>query len=100
MDTFLHLEPEAIGDRSLQFSIPVDAFSGKRYLIITAEYAAVTTGGRGMAVAMNPAVNANFAFCSHRYRRGDQCGWRPVRPLTGHSLPINTAGGSRVGHTK
>ncbi|BBO88675.1 hypothetical protein [Desulfosarcina ovata] len=30
---------------------------------ITAEYAGVTTGGRGMAVAMNTAVNANFAFC-------------------------------------
>jgi hypothetical protein len=30
---------------------------------ITAAYAGVTTGGRGMAVAMNPAVNANFAFC-------------------------------------
>jgi hypothetical protein len=30
---------------------------------ITAEYAAVTTGSRGMAVAMNTDVNANFAFC-------------------------------------
>ncbi len=30
---------------------------------ITAAYAGVTTGGRGMAVAMNPRVNANFAFC-------------------------------------
>jgi hypothetical protein len=30
---------------------------------ITAEYVAVTTGGRGMAVAMNTDVSANFAFC-------------------------------------
>jgi hypothetical protein len=30
---------------------------------ITSEYAAVTTAERGMAVAMNTEVNANFAFC-------------------------------------
>jgi hypothetical protein len=30
---------------------------------VTAEYTAVTTGGRGMAIAMNTKVNANFAFC-------------------------------------
>jgi hypothetical protein len=30
---------------------------------ITSEYTAVTTGNRGMAVAMNTQVNANFAFC-------------------------------------
>jgi hypothetical protein len=30
---------------------------------ITAEYAAVTTSGTGMAVAMNPKVTANFAYC-------------------------------------
>jgi hypothetical protein len=30
---------------------------------ITPEYTAVTTGGQGMAVAMNTKVNANFAFC-------------------------------------
>ena len=30
---------------------------------ITAEYAAVTTGGRGLAVAMDTTVLANFAFC-------------------------------------
>jgi hypothetical protein len=29
---------------------------------ITAEYAAVTTSGSGMAVAMNPKVSANFAY--------------------------------------
>ena len=33
---------------------------------ITAEYAAVTTAGRGLAVAVNPDVNANFAFCPFR----------------------------------
>ncbi len=33
---------------------------------VTPEYAAVTGGGRGMAVAMNPEVNANFAFCPFR----------------------------------
>jgi hypothetical protein len=30
---------------------------------ITSAYAGVTTAGRGMAVAMNTAVNANFAYC-------------------------------------
>ena len=30
---------------------------------ITAEYAGVTNGSRGMAVAMNTNINANFAFC-------------------------------------
>lgn len=30
---------------------------------ITAEYTAVTTSGNGMAVAMNPDVSANFAYC-------------------------------------
>jgi hypothetical protein len=30
---------------------------------ITAEYVAVTAAKRGMAVAMNPDVSANFAFC-------------------------------------
>jgi hypothetical protein len=30
---------------------------------ITSEYAGVTTGGKGMAVAMNTDVNSNFAFC-------------------------------------
>ena len=30
---------------------------------VTAEYAGVTAAGRGMAVAMNTDLNANFAFC-------------------------------------
>jgi hypothetical protein len=30
---------------------------------VTPEYSAVTTGNRGMAVAMNTKVNTNFAFC-------------------------------------
>jgi hypothetical protein len=30
---------------------------------ITSEYVGVTTGGRGMAIAMNTDVSANFAFC-------------------------------------
>lgn len=30
---------------------------------VTSEYSAVTTGNRGMAIAMNTQVNANFAFC-------------------------------------
>jgi hypothetical protein len=30
---------------------------------ITAEYVGVTTAGRGLAIAMNTDVNANFAFC-------------------------------------
>lgn len=30
---------------------------------ITSEYSAITSGGRGMAVAMNTKVNGNFAFC-------------------------------------
>jgi hypothetical protein len=30
---------------------------------ITSSYMAVTTAGKGMAVAMNTSINANFAFC-------------------------------------
>jgi hypothetical protein len=33
---------------------------------ITSEYTAVTAAGRGMAVAMNTRVNANFAFCPYK----------------------------------
>ncbi len=35
---------------------------------ITAEYAGVTTGTRGMAVAMNTDASANFAFCPFTMR--------------------------------
>ncbi|MDJ0781510.1 MAG: hypothetical protein QNJ22_06035 [Desulfosarcinaceae bacterium] len=33
---------------------------------ITAAYAGVTAAGQGMAVALNPTVSANFAFCPFR----------------------------------
>ena len=36
---------------------------GTAAFLVTSAYAGVTTSGRGMAVAMNTAVNANFAYC-------------------------------------
>jgi len=58
---------------------------------ITAEYAAVTTSGNGMAVAMNPKITANFAYCPFKM---------DYRPLTGdfaiRANPFGTYYGRQV----
>ena len=82
----LELRFSARADKETPFTIHKRNFLGKegRYAVdyhhhsqenlnvasinnhITAAYAAVTTAGHGMAVAMNTGINANFAFCPFR----------------------------------
>jgi hypothetical protein len=46
---------------------------------ITAAYAAVSTAHSGMAVAMNPAVKANFAFCPFQMVHSPETGGLAIR---------------------
>lgn len=69
---------------------------------ITSEYAGVTTAGRGMAVAMNTDVNANFAFCPFKMEYFPETGQLAIRanPFgTYHGDQIQPpTGGNRLGY--
>ena len=58
---------------------------------ITAEYAAVTTSGSGMAVAMNPNVSANFAYCPFKMDYRPQTDEFAIR-----ANPFGTYHGSQI----
>lgn len=58
---------------------------------ITAAYAAVSTAHSGMAVAMNPAVNANFAFCPFQMEHLPETGSLAIR-----ANPFGTYDGRQI----
>ena len=58
---------------------------------ITAAYAGVTTNGRGMAVAMNTAVQANFAFCPFQMAHHPETGAFTLR-----ANPFGTYSGNQL----
>jgi hypothetical protein len=58
---------------------------------ITAAYAAVSTAHSGMAVAMNPAVKANFAFCPFQMVHAPETGSLAIR-----ANPFGTYDGRQI----